>query len=54
MTIKDKRNQLKEMPQPGIDWEKYGHLIKEKTIPAKTILLHEGDISKNGYFIKEG
>jgi len=29
-------------PQITIDWEKYGHLIKEKTIPAKTILLNKG------------
>ena len=54
MTIKDKLNQLKEIPQPGIDWEKYGYLIKVMNIPAKTILLHEGDVSKNGHFIKEG
>lgn len=39
---------------PKIDWEKYGHLFKEMIIPAKTILLHEGDVSKNAYFIKEG
>ena len=43
-----------EIPQPVIDWEKYGHLFKEMTVPAKTILLHEGDVSKHGYFIKEG
>jgi len=41
-------------PPVSIDWEKYGHLIKEKTIPAKTILLNEGEISRNGYFIKQG
>jgi CRP-like cAMP-binding protein len=37
-----------------IDWEKYGHLVKEKTVPAKTVLLHEGDVSRNAYFIREG
>lgn len=37
-----------------IDWEKYGHLIKEMVVPAKTMLLYEGDVSKNAYFIKEG
>src|ERR1700744_5572798 len=43
-----------EAPRNNIDWEKYGHLFKEMEIPAKTILLHEGDVSKYGYFIKKG
>ena len=43
-----------ELPPPNFDWEKYSHLYKKMTVPAKTILLHEGDISKYGYFIKEG
>ncbi|HZY37507.1 MAG TPA: Crp/Fnr family transcriptional regulator [Mucilaginibacter sp.] len=38
----------------NIDWDKYAHLIKEKTVPAKTILLNEGDVSRYGYFIKQG
>ena len=45
---------INEIAPPNIDWEKYGHLVKEIVVPAKTILLHEGDVSKNGYFIKEG
>ena len=45
---------LTVVPQPVIDWGKYGHLFKERTVPAKTILLQEGEISKYGYFIKEG
>ncbi len=45
----------KPLDQPfTIDWEKYGHLIKEKTVPAKTILLNEGEVSRCGYFIKQG
>ena len=47
-------NKTAAAPQVNIDWEKYGHLIKEKTIPAKTILLNEGEVSRNGYFIKQG
>ncbi len=45
-----------EMKTPGIniDWEKYSHLFKEVDIPAKTILLNEGEVSKYGYFIKKG
>jgi CRP-like cAMP-binding protein len=50
MTVHDKA----EKPEVKIDWEKYGHLFKEKTIPAKTILLHEGDVSRYAYFIKQG
>jgi CRP-like cAMP-binding protein len=48
------------MPMPEssrdiqIDWQQYGHLFKEVEIPAKTILLHEGEISRYGYFIKKG
>jgi CRP-like cAMP-binding protein len=39
---------------PTTDWDKYGHLFKEMHIPAKTVLLQEGDVSKYGYYIKEG
>jgi CRP-like cAMP-binding protein len=35
-------------------WKKYHTLLKEKTIEEKTILLNEGDISKNIYFVKKG
>jgi CRP-like cAMP-binding protein len=38
----------------NIDWEKYSHFYKEMEIPAKTILLNEGEVSKYGYFIKKG
>ena len=41
-------------PEVKIDWEKYSHLFKEIEIPAKTVLLSEGDVSKYGYFIKKG
>lgn len=35
-------------------WNKFGHLFKRKEIPAKTILLREGEISKNGFYIEQG
>ncbi|BAU54380.1 DNA-binding transcriptional dual regulator Crp [Mucilaginibacter gotjawali] len=38
----------------NINSEKYRHLLIEKTIPAKTILLNEGEVSRNAYFIKNG
>ena len=41
-------------PEININWEQYSHLFKEMEIPAKTILLNEGEISKYGYFIKKG
>jgi CRP-like cAMP-binding protein len=34
--------------------EKYGDRFCEKKIPAKTILLHEGEISRFVFFIKNG
>lgn len=43
-----------EKPRLNIDWQQYGHLFKEIEIPARTILLNEGDISRYGFFIKKG
>jgi CRP-like cAMP-binding protein len=36
------------------DWDQYGHLYKEVSVPAKTILLREGDIAKQAYYIHKG
>ena len=36
------------------EWEKFNHLFKRKEIPAKSILLREGEISKNAYLIEKG
>jgi CRP-like cAMP-binding protein len=36
------------------DWAQYGHYFKEITVPAKTVLLREGDIARQAYFIKKG
>jgi len=38
----------------GVEWEKFSHLFKRKEIPAKTVLLREGEISKNAYAIEKG
>ena len=43
-----------EQPPVNLQMSQYSHLLKEVEIPAKTILLHEGDVSKYGYFIKKG
>ena len=41
---------------PGFpfDWEKYSDLYEEITVPARTVLLREGDISRQAYYIKKG
>lgn len=36
------------------DWSPYQHLFINKTIPAKTTLLREGEIARQAYFISEG
>lgn len=45
---------LTEEKRISINWDKYGHLYKVIKVPAKTTLLNEGDVSRYGYFIKEG
>jgi CRP-like cAMP-binding protein len=39
---------------PGNEWEKFSHLFKWQKIPARTILLREGQVSKTGYYIEKG
>ncbi len=36
------------------EWNQFKHLFKRQEIPAKTILLNEGDISRKAYFIEQG
>ncbi|MGD2034380.1 MAG: hypothetical protein PVF73_04945 [Bacteroidales bacterium] len=36
------------------EWDKYRHLFSETTVPSRTILIREGETSKNIYFIKKG
>lgn len=36
------------------EWDKFSHLLKRQEIPAKTMLLQEGQISKTAYFIEKG
>lgn len=36
------------------NWSKFKDIFVEKEIPSKTILLQEGEISKNIFFIKKG
>jgi CRP-like cAMP-binding protein len=36
------------------EWNRFSHLFKRLEIPAKTILLREGQISKRAFFIEKG
>jgi len=36
------------------DWSKFKHLFKRQEIAAKTMLLREGEISKNAYLVERG
>lgn len=36
------------------EWQKFSHLFKREEVPAKTILLKEGEIAKKIYFIEKG
>jgi CRP-like cAMP-binding protein len=36
------------------DWEQYKHHFKRNEIPAKTILLNEGEIAKQLFYIEQG
>lgn len=38
----------------GLEWQKYSHLFKREQVAAKTILLKEGEIAKQIYFIEKG
>lgn len=36
------------------EWDKFNHLFKRLEIPAKTVILREGEISKNAFLIEKG
>ncbi len=44
-------NRIKKDEQ---NWERFSSLFIEKEIPAKVVLLHEGEISNNIYLVKKG
>ena len=35
-------------------WSKFRHLFKRQEVPAKTILLQEGQISRTMFFVEKG
>ena len=36
------------------EWDEFKHLFKRQEIPAKSILLHEGEIAKKAFYIERG
>lgn len=44
----------KEREQLNAEWEKYRHLFKREEIPARTILLEEGQVSEKVFYIEKG
>jgi CRP-like cAMP-binding protein len=51
-TMLDKLSDILKKDNPG--WAQFRDLLIEKQIPAKTILLNEGEISSHVHFIKKG
>ena len=45
---------MNEIKKNTEKWSKLSHLFKQIEIPAKTILLQEGKISKKMYFVEKG
>jgi CRP-like cAMP-binding protein len=45
---------MEKPPDFPLNWEKYAHLYKEITVPAKTVLLREGEISRQAFLIRKG
>lgn len=39
---------------PSGEWEPFIHLFHQQEVPAKTILLREGQVSRTAYFIEKG
>lgn len=44
----------KERDQLNAEWEKFRHFFKREEMPAKTILLKEGEISSRMFYIEKG
>jgi len=38
----------------GEEWSQFFHLFKKEEVPAKTVLLREGEVSRKAFYIEEG
>ncbi|MFD2872020.1 Crp/Fnr family transcriptional regulator [Mucilaginibacter ximonensis] len=43
-----------KFPELTDHWERYAHVYKREEVPARTILLREGEVSKRSFFIETG
>ncbi len=43
-----------EREQLNIEWAKFGHFFRRDEVPAKTVLLNEGQVSENMFYIEKG
>lgn len=41
-------------PDNNPEWQAFGHLFKQQSVAARTILLREGEISRKAYYIEKG
>ena len=51
---KKKTHKMKDFKIEHTEWDKFKYLFKRHEIPAKTILLNEGEIAKQAFFIEKG
>jgi CRP-like cAMP-binding protein len=45
---------IDSIPRLKANWDKYRHLFQMKHIPARTVLLREGDIPRKMFFVRQG
>lgn len=45
---------MSAQPLSPVNWESYRHLFREEQVPARTILLREGEVSRHAYYILQG
>ena len=45
---------MNDVTELNPQWEAYGHFFTGLDVPAKTILLREGEISRQAYYIQKG
>src|SRR5687767_7457461 len=46
--------QMPDQQKANAEWEKFRDFFKRETIPAKTILLKEGEVSERMFYIEKG
>ncbi|MEB2778735.1 cyclic nucleotide-binding domain-containing protein [Algoriphagus sp. D3-2-R+10] len=52
--IKRQLSRMENFKIENTEWDNFKHLFKRQEIPAKTILLNEGEIAKQAFYIEKG